>query len=191
MKNKALARYGFTLIEMMIVVAILGILAAIAIPAFSNYMRRAKTAEATLMIDRMWEGAHRYFEEEHVARGVITRTFNHTLPPSAGPTPLITSISEKKLVASTYLPSFTSNPSWNALDFSMADNFYYSYDFQSCTIVDRECQVDSLVYCRAQGDLDADKTYSLFERAGQVKQVAVAGWTLEWGAGVYRKSPLE
>ena len=36
---------GFTLIELMIVVAILGILAVVAIPAFVRYMRVAKTAE--------------------------------------------------------------------------------------------------------------------------------------------------
>ena len=56
--------HGFTLIELMIVVAIIGILASAAIPAFMKYVRRSRTVEGTMNIRRMYDAATAYYMTE-------------------------------------------------------------------------------------------------------------------------------
>ena len=54
---------GFTLVEMMITVAIIGILAAIAVPAYSNYVERARVSAAISDIATMSVQIEHYFVE--------------------------------------------------------------------------------------------------------------------------------
>jgi len=56
---------GFTLIELMIVVAIIGILAAIAIPAFSQYRAKAYNASAISYINFIATGQSNYWVDGH------------------------------------------------------------------------------------------------------------------------------
>jgi len=57
---------GFTLIELMIVVAIIGILAAIAIPNFLRYQAKSKQAEAKVLLDGVFTSEISYFSENNV-----------------------------------------------------------------------------------------------------------------------------
>lgn len=55
-------RSGFVLIELMLVVAIIGILAAVAIPAYQDYILKSKAVEWQAMVTPLKESMSRYFD---------------------------------------------------------------------------------------------------------------------------------
>lgn len=61
MRAQRIARAGYTLIELMIVVAIIGVLAAVAVPGFMSQMHRSRTTEAFSMIGEIREAQDSYY----------------------------------------------------------------------------------------------------------------------------------
>lgn len=62
-------QYGFTLIELMIVVAIVGILAAIAYPSYTQYVQRANRADAQAIMMANAQFMERYFTTKGTYEG--------------------------------------------------------------------------------------------------------------------------
>jgi type IV pilus assembly protein PilE len=60
---------GFTLIEMMVVVAIAGIIAAVALPAYSDHVMRGKLGEATSSLADLRTKAEQYFQDNRAYTG--------------------------------------------------------------------------------------------------------------------------
>ncbi len=158
MEKNNMKKRGFTLIELMIVVAIIGILAAVAIPAFVNYMKRAKTAEATVNLKTITEGVMSYFDKE-------TNAISHAVPTSASRTPDNIPTASKVLVDATISGLFNSGP-WTATGWKPAEPFYYRYSWTTqCSA--QPCDNASNTAAGSggvQGDLDSDTTYSQFTR---------------------------
>jgi type IV pilus assembly protein PilE len=60
---------GFTLIELMVVVAIAGIIAALALPAYSDHVTRGKIAEATGALAELRTKTEQYFQDNRTYSG--------------------------------------------------------------------------------------------------------------------------
>jgi type IV pilus assembly protein PilA len=131
----------------MFMVAIVGVLSAVAIPAFMKYIKKSKTSEARQFVKKLYDGGRKLSLEQ-----------GGQLPPSAGPTPPLGSCcagaAEGKCMPN---PALWENPTWTALQFSVDDPHYYSYEWQTDG---KEFKV------RAYGDLDCDGIYSTFEIYG-------------------------
>lgn len=182
-------RRGFTLIEIMITVAIIGILSSMAIPAFSKYVRRSRTTEALMNLRKMHDSSVAYFSTARIRRTGenVARQFpgrgvanNPRIPITPGP-PFC---ADGRSQGGKWTPNdaLWSHDGWQALNFAMSDPHYFSYVY-----VSEGTLATSSFTARAHGDMNCDGTEGTFERIGRSDEALnVVG-----GGGVFTSNPLE
>lgn len=153
LRTEERGRGAFTLIELMVVVAIIGVLAAVAIPTLIRYIRKAKSAEATANVRKIADGARSYFMEDSERRQLMLARF----PADAPLTPPQQCCPGKCAPD----PALWETPAWIDLKFQMADAHYYQYEFVSAGT-----GTSAAFTARAHGNLDCDSLISTFEIAG-------------------------
>ena len=136
---------GFTLIELMIVVAIIGILAAVAIPAFMDYMKKSKRTEAPLQLKNISEKCKDYWISK-----------NDFPPSSTANLPGVDGGACPNKFGVAALALWDADPAWGALSFHIDEESLFTYHFVRTSTTNANAT--------AVGDLDCDTTkisYSL------------------------------
>jgi len=158
---------GFTLVELMIVVAVIGILAAAALPVFTTYTRRSRAAEPPSHLKSLFQSLATYYSGERTDRGVgIAGGNTHCTLANQPPVPAAAPNDQKRVFVTP--PGST----FDVVGFTINDPVYFVYSMEGvgagCGLVPAPppATPPSPVYTlRANGDLDDDGVQSTIELA--------------------------
>jgi type IV pilus assembly protein PilA len=169
---------GFTLIELMIVVAIVGILAVLAIYGVRKYIANSKTAEARNSLGQIGKDSQTAFERESMAATVlgaggvsqVTRALcgtGHSVPAA------IAQVAAQKYQSNQaqgqdWAQDQATNGGFSCLKFTMQAPQYYMYNYTSDGNQGVTPVTASNFTAMANGDLDGNGIQSTFQLYGTV-----------------------
>jgi prepilin-type N-terminal cleavage/methylation domain-containing protein len=153
------AAAGFSLIELMLVVAMIGILSSIAGIAWMRYVKKSRTTEAVGHLQKMWTGAMAYYESDHADnRGVM---LDKQFPGSCGVPLEVDCCTNPDQHCAGSSPVYGLDP-WKALGYNISDRHLYRPVFWGCPDPKKN------LWAEAWGDLDCDGVLAKFIRKADV-----------------------
>jgi type IV pilus assembly protein PilA len=169
---------GFTLVELMIVVAIIGVLAALAIYGVSKYMRSAKTAEAKGALGSMGKANISAYNNESMTGaalpdGAVAGLSNQICDAATAPVPATNaSIRGQKYqsspadwnnAADQATPTTPRGKGFVCLKFTMDQPQYFMYSYTAASVTTTSATFSAI----GQGDLNGDGIMSTFTLRGE------------------------